>query len=368
MAGVDGNGQRALAEVVSGQRRLSHGEVRYLGAPVGKLSVAQREKLGLRYVTDDRLGEGIVASLPVSLNLVLKRIGSAPYWRRGRMHPEAIEQDAKRLIERFDIRTPSSQARAGTLSGGNIQKLLLARELSFESKVVVFHKPTYGLDLKTTRIVREMIGDLRQGRAALLISTDLDELLEVSDRIAVISGGRIVGVIENGPGVAEQVGPADDRRRHARRPGSARAAGASGMTDALTVPPQTGVTAVVEPPPVGEGGARTRSRRVARARDLVIRSLVPVVLALVAGGVLLAILGRDPFTFYSDVWQGGIQQGSWEDSAMLAAPLLLIGVGLTMIFRANIWNLGYDGQFLVGAALITGLAPTSRARPTSSAW
>ncbi len=206
VAGVDGNGQRALAEVVSGQRRLSHGEVRYLGAPVGKLSVAQREKLGLRYVTDDRLGEGIVASLPVSLNLVLKRIGSAPYWRRGRMHTEAIEQDANRLIERFDIRTPSSQARAGTLSGGNIQKLLLARELSFESKVVVFHKPTYGLDLKTTRIVREMIGDLRQGRAALLISTDLDELLEVSDRIAVISSGRVVGVIDNGPGAAEQVG------------------------------------------------------------------------------------------------------------------------------------------------------------------
>ena len=135
------------------------------------------------------------------------------------------------------------------------------------------------------------------------------------------------------------------------------------MTDAVTVPPQTGVTAVVEPPPVGKGGARTRSRRVAGARDLVIRSLVPVVLALVAGGVLLAILGRNPFTFYSNVWQGGIQQGSWEDSAMRAAPLLLIGVGLTMIFRANIWNLGYDGQFLVGAALITGLAPSLASSP-----
>ncbi len=206
MAGVDGNGQRALAEAISGQRRLTRGEIRYLGASIGKLSVSQREKLGLRYVTDDRLGEGIVASLPVSLNLMLKRIGSAPYWRRGRMRPEAIEQDADRLIKRFDIRTPSTQARAGTLSGGNIQKLLLARELSFDSKVVVFHKPTYGLDLKTTRIVRDMIGDLRQGRAALLISTDLDELLEVSDRIAVISGGRIVGVVDNGPSAAEQVG------------------------------------------------------------------------------------------------------------------------------------------------------------------
>ena len=85
VAGVDGNGQRALAEAISGQRRMTHGEIRFLGAAVGGLSVAQREKLGLRYVTDDRLGEGIVSGLPVSLNLVLKRIGRAPYWRRGRV-------------------------------------------------------------------------------------------------------------------------------------------------------------------------------------------------------------------------------------------------------------------------------------------
>jgi simple sugar transport system ATP-binding protein len=206
VAGVDGNGQRALAETISGQRRLTHGEIRYLGAPVGSLSVAQRERLGLRYATDDRLGEGIVAGLAVSVNLVLKRIGQAPYWRRGRIRREAIDRDARALIERFDIRTPGIEARAGTLSGGNIQKLLLARELSFDAKVVVFHKPTYGLDLKTTRVVRRMIGELREGRAALLISTDLDELLEVSDRIAVLSRGRIVGVVENGPGAAEQVG------------------------------------------------------------------------------------------------------------------------------------------------------------------
>jgi simple sugar transport system permease protein len=108
---------------------------------------------------------------------------------------------------------------------------------------------------------------------------------------------------------------------------------------------------------VGETPPITRSRRVTAARDMLIRSLVPVLLALIAGGLLLVILGRDPIAFYSDIWKGGIQQGSWEDSAMRGAPLLLIAVGLTLIFRANIWNLGYDGQFLVGAALITGLAP-----------
>ena len=206
VAGVDGNGQRALAEVISGQRRLTRGEIRYLGAPIGSMGVAQREKLGLRHVTDDRLGEGIVAALPVSLNLVLKRIGQPPYWRGGRIRRDAIDHDAQALVERFDIRTPGIHARTGTLSGGNIQKVVLARELSGDAKVVVFHKPTYGLDLKTTRVVRGMIEALRDGRAALVISTDLDELLEVSDRIVVLSRGRIVGEVENGPGAAEQIG------------------------------------------------------------------------------------------------------------------------------------------------------------------
>jgi simple sugar transport system ATP-binding protein len=206
IAGVDGNGQRALGEAISGQRRLTHGEIRFLGAPIGSLNVGKRERLGLRYVTDDRLGEGIVGGLPVAVNLVLKRIGQRPYWRHGRVQREKIDADARGLVERFDIRTPSVDARAGTLSGGNIQKLLLARELSGDAKVAVFHKPTYGLDLKTTRAVRRMIAEMRDGRAALLISTDLDELLEVADRIAVMSRGRIVGVVENGPGAAEQIG------------------------------------------------------------------------------------------------------------------------------------------------------------------
>jgi ABC-type uncharacterized transport system ATPase subunit len=206
VAGVDGNGQRALAEAVSGQRRLQRGEVRFFGAPIGHIGVTGREKLGLRYLTDDRMGEGIVSGLSVSLNIFLKRIGEAPFWRQGRIRKRAIDERAGELVKRFDVRTPSVESRAGTLSGGNVQKVLLARELSFDSKVVIFHKPTYGLDLKTTRTVRQMIRDMRDGKAALVISTDLDELLEVSDRIAVLSRGRIVGEVRAGPGAAEEVG------------------------------------------------------------------------------------------------------------------------------------------------------------------
>ena len=207
VAGVDGNGQRALAEVVAGQRGLSAGSIRLYGAPISRLSVSARQKLGLRYVTDDRLGEGIVQSLSVGLNLFLKRIGQRPFWRHGRVQRAAVEKTAGLLVKEFDVRTPGVATRAGTLSGGNVQKVVLARELSFEPKVVVFHKPTYGLDVRTTSSVRKLIRQLaRGGGAALVISTDLDELLEICDRIAVLSRGRLVGTIENGPGAAEEVG------------------------------------------------------------------------------------------------------------------------------------------------------------------
>ena len=206
VAGVDGNGQRALAEAIGGQRKLDRGEIRLFGAPIGHLNVVKREKLGLRYLTDDRLGEGIVSELSVSLNIFLKRIGEAPFWRHGRIRKRAIGERAEELVRRFDVRSPTVEARAGTLSGGNMQKVLLARELSFDANVVVFHKPTYGLDLKTTRAVRQMIRGMRDGKAALVISTDLDELLEISDRIAVLSRGRIVGEVKAGRGAAEEIG------------------------------------------------------------------------------------------------------------------------------------------------------------------
>jgi ABC-type uncharacterized transport system ATPase subunit len=207
VAGIDGNGQRALAEVIAGQRPASAGQILLYDVPITRLTVAARQKLGLRYVTDDRLGEGIVSPLPVSLNLFLKRIGQQPFWRRGRIQRSVIDRRAEELVSDFDVRTPSVSTRAGTLSGGNIQKVILARELSFDPKVVAFHKPTYGLDVRTTGVVRSMISQLaRDGGAALVISTDLDELLEICDRIAVLSRGRLVGTIDNGPGAAQRIG------------------------------------------------------------------------------------------------------------------------------------------------------------------
>ncbi|MCS5713566.1 ABC transporter ATP-binding protein [Herbiconiux sp. CPCC 205716] len=208
IAGIDGHGQQALSEVVAGQRPAASGTVVFDGEDITRTGVRSRQQLGVRYVTDDRLHEGTVGSMSVALNLVIKRIGQAPFWKSGRIQSKAVDIEADRLIAEYGIRTPSPATRAGTLSGGNIQKILLARELTGGAKLVVVNKPTYGLDLKTVHLVRELLIDFAaDGGSVLLLSTDLDELIELSHRIEVISRGRLVGGVTNdGPGTAEKVG------------------------------------------------------------------------------------------------------------------------------------------------------------------
>jgi simple sugar transport system ATP-binding protein len=208
VAGVDGNGQRELAEAIAGQRRIGTGDILLNGISVSGGSVWDRQRMGLRYVTDDRMGEGIGASLSVGRNLFLKRIGQKPFWNWGRTNEGAISKTAENLIKEYDIRTPGVESKCGVLSGGNIQKVLLARELMLDPKVVLFSKPTHGLDVRTTGLVRDKIRSLaeEEGVAELLISTDLDEVLDLSDRIAIMYQGRISGIIENQEGIEKVVG------------------------------------------------------------------------------------------------------------------------------------------------------------------
>jgi simple sugar transport system ATP-binding protein len=206
IAGIDGNGQKELAEALAGQA-LSSGSVKLHGTEIGHCSVGARRAAGLRYVTDDRLGEGTVGAFAVATNFLLKDIGASPFWRKGLEKPKAIRLQAVQHVRNFDIRTPDVQTPVGTLSGGNIQKVLLARELTGAAEAVIFAKPTYGLDVKNIRATRQRIRDAADaGKAVLLISTDLDELVELADRIAVIDQGRIRGIVDNGVGARDAIG------------------------------------------------------------------------------------------------------------------------------------------------------------------
>lgn len=185
IAGVAGNGQRELAEVVAGLRPPSSGTVRIGGKEVAGASVARRA--GLAYVPEDRLGTGLSPSLSIAENLLLTRPSS--FFTRRREAEEA----ARGIIERFEVKASGPQASTRELSGGNAQKVLLARELSEEPKVIVVASPTRGLDVGAAEAVRSLLDERRAaGCAVLLISEDLDEVRSMSDRILALYEGRIV--------------------------------------------------------------------------------------------------------------------------------------------------------------------------------
>jgi simple sugar transport system ATP-binding protein len=195
IAGVAGNGQDELVEAIIGLRRPSDGRVSLDGRDVTGRSPRTLHRAGVGYVPADRHRFGLVLSFPVSDNLVLTDYYRRPYARGFVRNDEAILATAGRRIEEYDCRTPSAMARADTLSGGNQQKIVVAREFSRELRLLILDQPTRGLDVGSIEFIhRQAIGQRDAGAAILLVSAELDEVLELSDRIAVMYRGRIVAV------------------------------------------------------------------------------------------------------------------------------------------------------------------------------
>ena len=196
IAGVAGNGQRELAEVITGLRTATAGQVRVNEACVTNCSPLEMIRAGVGHVPEDRVGVGLVGSMPVSDNLALKGYRGPELSRGPVLVPGAVQDFARRLIDDFHIATPGPETQVKFLSGGNLQKTILARELTACGGLLVAVHPTRGLDVGATEAVRKLLLEQRgQGTAVLLISEDLDELLAVSDRIAVMFEGQIVDVV-----------------------------------------------------------------------------------------------------------------------------------------------------------------------------
>ena len=207
IAGVDGNGQKELGEIIAGQRKTTSGRLDFDGKDYTNKGVATLSKAGVGYITDDRLGEGVVPGMSVAQNAALKTINRSPFSKGFWLDRKAIEANANTLIEQFSVKTPSADTPITLLSGGNIQKLLLARELAMDPRVIVCNKPTYGLDLKTAQFVLQTLRqEADSGKAVLLISSELDEILEISDRIGVIYNGEIVETFERAQVDVETIG------------------------------------------------------------------------------------------------------------------------------------------------------------------
>jgi ABC-type uncharacterized transport system ATPase subunit len=193
IAGVAGNGQDELVEAIMGLRKIHSGEVRLDQDDITSFSPRRMSDIGVGYVPGDRQRFGLVLSFPLTDNLVLNSYHRAPF-SKGMLRDEAaIEANAKERISEFDVRTPSPDVAASTLSGGNQQKVVVAREFGRELSLLILDQPTRGLDVGSIEFIhRRTIEKRDAGTAVLLVSAELDEVLELSDRIAVMYEGKIV--------------------------------------------------------------------------------------------------------------------------------------------------------------------------------
>ena len=207
IAGVEGNGQRELVEAIAGMRPPVRGTISINGQDVTDWSPRRVTDLGVGHVPEDRGKHGLVGTFSIADNLILNRHTQSPFARRGVFQRAAIAQNAQREVEQFDIRTPSVDTPAGSLSGGNQQKVVVARELSRAIKLLVVAQPTRGLDVGSVEFIhRQIVARRDEGVAVLLVSAELDEILALSDRVAVLYRGRITSVTERAEATREECG------------------------------------------------------------------------------------------------------------------------------------------------------------------
>jgi ABC-type uncharacterized transport system ATPase subunit len=207
IAGVQGNGQTELVEAITGLRGSVAGEIEIMGEDVSRATPREVTEMGTAHVPEDRQRDGLVLAFSVADNLVLNTYYTQPYTERVALQESVIEEHAVQLIEQFDIRTPSPYTEAGSLSGGNQQKVIVAREFSRPISLLVASQPTRGLDVGSIEYIHGRILEKRDERAAvLLVSPELDEIMQLSDRIAVMFRGKIIDIVDAGKVTKEEVG------------------------------------------------------------------------------------------------------------------------------------------------------------------
>src|SRR5215207_1879822 len=207
IAGVSGNGQRELAETITGLRKITGGRVVLESEDVTGFAPGDLTARMLSYIPEERMRDGMIKNFSIAENMILREHHKQPFSRFGFLNLRDISAHSDQLVTKFHVKTPSRDTLAKNLSGGNIQKVVLAREISRSPRVIIAAQPTRGLDIGATEYVREqLLEQRRQGAAIMLISEDLDEVLALSDRIAVIYEGQVMDIVQREDATPETLG------------------------------------------------------------------------------------------------------------------------------------------------------------------
>jgi len=222
IAGVSGNGQREFAECVAGLRKVTAGTIIIDEQDVTHAPPLERMEAAVAYIPEERMRDGVIADFSVEENLFLRDHASSQYTNGIFLKMTKIRARARELVDEFSVKTPNLDTPVKNLSGGNIQKLIMARELSREPKLLIAAQPTRGVDIGATEFIHQRLLEQRAaGKAILLISEDLDEIRALSDRIAVMYEGRLMGIVDRGQATVEEIGlvmagiPMEEATQHA---------------------------------------------------------------------------------------------------------------------------------------------------------
>ena len=208
IAGVDGNGQTELTEALTGLRKIESGSIRLGDKDISRCSIRERNEFGMAHIPEDRQKRGLVLDYTIEENFILKTHRQAPYSSHGFLNAQAIREHAEKLIEAFDVRSgEGATSLARTMSGGNQQKAIIGREFDLDPELLIAIQPTRGLDVGSIEYIHQRLVEQRDsGKAVLLVSLELDEILDLSDRIAVISNGELIGIVDAATTDEKEVG------------------------------------------------------------------------------------------------------------------------------------------------------------------
>jgi ABC-type uncharacterized transport system ATPase subunit/ABC-type uncharacterized transport system permease subunit len=379
IAGVDGNGQSELLEAIAGLDKPSFGTVTLKGTDITKASVAARRAAGMAYIPDDRHHVGTAPRMSVADNVGATHL-SPPVARTGWLSLSGLSQFASRLIKTYDIRGAAPTTPVGSLSGGNMQKVVIAREFESDPALLVVSQPTRGVDVGAMEFVhRALVSARDRGAAVLLVSADLNEVMSLSDRLLVIHRGHIVdefthdtmseiavGLAMGGQAVDEEAIAAANALHAEKAELVSTDLDGDGIPDALqkktpVAPPATELAKEALP------SRSTGSTILKTIFTNAAQPILAVVAALVIGAIIIAMIGQNPGAAYSELFLSPLTT-PYGIGALLAhsVQLLILSAAVIVSFRAGFFNIGGEGQLYVGAlaGALTGIALKGSSLPS----
>ena len=375
IAGVDGNGQSELLESIAGLGKPSFGVVKLRDDDITKASIAARRAAGLAYIPDDRHHVGTAPRMSVADNVGATHL-SPPVARNGWLSMTGLSQFAARLIKTFDIRGATPSTPVGSLSGGNMQKVVIAREFESDPPLLVVSQPTRGVDVGAMEFVhRALVSARDRGAAVLLVSADLNEVMSLSDRLLVIHRGHIVdefthdsmseiavGLAMGGQAVDEEAIAAANALHAAKAELVSTDLDGDGIPDDLAAKTPAAPLAPMTQAPAHEDALPSRSTGSTVIKTIFTNSAQPVlaiIAALVIGAIIIALLGKNPADAYSELFISSLTT-PYGIGALLAhtVQLMILSAAVIVSFRAGFFNVGGEGQLYVGAlaGALTGIA------------